>query len=261
MLDMMRGQNKAAERDYYNRYGAEFEEAFPDALYERWFRLSRLWDAAPMHILEAACGAGYFGHRLAGRGHRIMGVDLSPTMVARANADSPPGFRAIVGDLEDPSLFPAAQFDAVLFGQALHHFPHRERVLANCDRWLRPGGRLILIEPNGSNPINRVGKWVGRLLAIHPAMRKAIGTVNEVSLPVGGTIRALRRQGFLLETEQMEAEFPGGDAHAQSLPWLLRALNRCRHIFYRVCWRWLPPRWGGIQFILGARKPIPAEGP
>lgn len=255
---MTRGQNKAAEQAYYDRYGPEFTEAFPEALYERWFRLSGLWETSSADLLEAACGAGGFGYRLARRGHRVTGVDLSPVMVQRANAGAPPGFRAMAGDLEDAALFPPETFNVIFFGQALHHFPNIRRVVANCRRWLQPGGRLVLIEPNGSNPANAFGKQVGRFLAWHPAFRKAIGTVNEVNLPIGRVVRTLRQAGFELEWERYDAQFPSEteDGSAAALPWVLRTLGAVREGLYRLCWWCLPPRMGGIQFILGARKPL-----
>lgn len=249
---LARRQNKQAEQAYYDRYGEEFGDPFPETLYERWFRLCGLWEGPPLAILEAACGAGHFGRRLAERGHRVTGVDLSPVMVEIANRNAPAGFKAVVGDLEDPHRFSAQQFDAIFFGQALHHFPDPEPVLNHCVRWLRPGGRLMLIEPNGSNPVNAVGKWIGRLLALHPACAKTIGTVNEVSLPVGWTVRALRRRNLLIELEQMEAILPSDEA-SDGQPWVLRVLGGCRQLLYRWCLKMLPPRLSGIQFIVVAR--------
>src|SRR3989338_3519730 len=259
----MRQQDKEAERAYYDRYGTELEEGLSGALYERWLKAAGLLDAAPADILEAACGPGHFGYRLALRGHRVTGVDLSPTMVGIANAKAPSGFQAIAGDMEDPGILPPGRFDVVFFGQALHHFPDIHKVLENCHRWLRPGGRLIMVEPNGSNPVNALGKCIGRVLGLRPAMRKSIGTVNEVSLPVGRAVRALRRQGFIVDLEQMEAQFPSetGAEQVRALPWTLRVLGACREGLYTACLTLLPPRMGGIQFILGAHKParIPVQ--
>jgi SAM-dependent methyltransferase len=37
-------------------------------------------------------------------------------------------------------------FDGMLFANALHFAPEPERVLARLARWLRPGGRVVVVE-------------------------------------------------------------------------------------------------------------------
>ena len=48
--------------------------------------------------LDAACGTGRYAEFLAERGHRVIGVDGSPDMLARACTRVPPG-EFLLGDL------------------------------------------------------------------------------------------------------------------------------------------------------------------
>ena len=58
------------------------------------------------HVLDAGCGSGRVGGHLFSVGHRVVGVDVDPVLVAAAEEDHP-GPRWIVGDLAELDL-PAA---------------------------------------------------------------------------------------------------------------------------------------------------------
>lgn len=67
---------------------------------------ARLVDAmAPRgaHILDAGCGPGRVGALLAAAGHRVVGVDVDPELIAAAAQDHP-GPRWLVGDLAELDL-------------------------------------------------------------------------------------------------------------------------------------------------------------
>jgi len=53
--------------------------------------------------------------------------------------------RFLIGTLEDLD-FAEGQFDCIILYDVLHHIVDEEKGLANCARWLRPGGALGVIE-------------------------------------------------------------------------------------------------------------------
>ncbi|MFI7540030.1 class I SAM-dependent methyltransferase [Actinoplanes sp. NPDC049599] len=62
-------------------------------------------------ILDAGCGAGRVGGRLAALGHEVTGVDLDPELIAAAGEDHPgPDWR--VGDLAELDL--PDRFDVIV---------------------------------------------------------------------------------------------------------------------------------------------------
>jgi Methyltransferase domain len=78
-------------------------------------------------------------------------LDLSARML---DMYCPPGAARVEGDLYDHT-FPAARFDTVVLPLVLHHTPQgtwgqsEQRVrdaLARADRWLRPGGTIVVVE-------------------------------------------------------------------------------------------------------------------
>lgn len=100
-------------------------------------------DALPAgDALDAACGTGRYAEHLAGRGHRVVGVDSSPDMLDRARVRVPSGeFR--LGDLHRLPV-PDSSVDLVVSGLALSHVPALTPVLAEFARVLRPGGHLVV---------------------------------------------------------------------------------------------------------------------
>ena len=96
----------------------------------------------PSLVLDAACGTGRYSGYLAERGHRVVGVDRSPAMLAKARAKLPESeFRE--GDLEALPL-ESGSVDAVVCALALVHLPEVGRAIAELARVVRPGGRVII---------------------------------------------------------------------------------------------------------------------
>jgi SAM-dependent methyltransferase len=101
-------------------------------------------------ILDLGCGAGRLTRSLRLLGGSVVGIDISPAMIARCEATLPDcDFR--VGDMRDLSLFDAASFDVVVAGMnlisAVSH-EDRLRVLAEVHRVLVPGGVFVFSAHN-----------------------------------------------------------------------------------------------------------------
>jgi SAM-dependent methyltransferase len=148
-------------------------------------------DALPAGVaVDAACGTGRFSALLADRGHRVIGVDSSPEMLARARANVPSGdFRA--GDL---GALPAdgASADLVTCGLALAHVPDLRPAFAEFARVLRPGGHLVISDMHperilrGAIPTLRDSEGrPGRL----PGHRHLVGDYLRAALAVGLELR------------------------------------------------------------------------
>jgi SAM-dependent methyltransferase len=96
----------------------------------------------PGRALDAACGTGRHAEYLAGRGHRVTGVDSSPEMLARA-CDRVPVAGFMLGDLHRLPVSDGAM-DLVVCALALVHVPALGPVMAEFARVLRPGGHLVV---------------------------------------------------------------------------------------------------------------------
>ncbi|TWP33530.1 class I SAM-dependent methyltransferase [Leekyejoonella antrihumi] len=98
----------------------------------------------PRRVLDAGCGAGRMMPLLDALGCRVDGMDLSPGMVRRAQADHGQ-FHSQVGSLT-ALPFPDHAFDGVFSWYSTIHNPDDDlaRILREAHRVLRPGGALLL---------------------------------------------------------------------------------------------------------------------
>ena len=109
-----------------------------------------LGDISGGRVLDVATGTGGFVRFLLDglRDHaEIVGIDV--------NGEREAAFTAAFGDLADVRFeqmdahelrFAAGSFDTVCVSNSLHHVPDPAPVLAEMQRVLRPGGRLIVNE-------------------------------------------------------------------------------------------------------------------
>jgi ubiquinone/menaquinone biosynthesis C-methylase UbiE len=96
----------------------------------------------PGVALDAACGTGRFTEFLSRRGHRVIGVDSSPDMLAHARQRVPKA-EFHVAELDRMPL-PDGCVDVIVCALALEHVPGLDPVLAEFARVLRPGGDLVI---------------------------------------------------------------------------------------------------------------------
>jgi SAM-dependent methyltransferase len=94
---------------YSTREGGQVvDTTFPDRL------LDLLGDLDGQAVLDACCGQGYYSRKLAARGARVTGIDLSPRLIAKARAHDPEGaidYR--LGDLSRPIPELEGRFDVI----------------------------------------------------------------------------------------------------------------------------------------------------
>jgi SAM-dependent methyltransferase len=91
---------------------------------------------------------------LESRARTVVGIDLS-TAVLRAAGTRYPKMRQTAADVRELP-FNDDSFDCIVSNSTLDHFPRRDELLRSVDelvRILRPGGRLILMLDNPSNPV------------------------------------------------------------------------------------------------------------
>lgn len=255
---MVQEQNKEAELAYYRQYAQNLEgagEDFTEEIFNMLFDKFGAVNGNGALLLDAGCGSGIYGKRLAQRGYQATGADLCDDMVEIANTRNPvEGFKAIQGDLEDLSLFPENHFDVIFFGQMLHHFPNIAKVMKATHHWLKPGGKMMILEPNGSNPVNLISKEIGKVMSFFSnAMKASIGTENERSLGHKEILGYLdQNQMKILQKFSLDfrVEIPEGDP----IPPVLRFMVGVRELTYRLVANILPIMNRGRIMLMIAEK-------
>lgn len=111
-----------------------------------------------LRVLEIGAGDGALLALLAARGHRVRGVEPSPTACRRARAS---GVQMIEAELESAELERAA-FDLVILWHSLEHIEDPALALRRARSALAPGGRLVVAVPNLASLQARIGgdRWM-----------------------------------------------------------------------------------------------------
>lgn len=113
-------------------------------------------------VLDVGCGSGrYMLHALRRGAARVIGVDLSPQMLARAGTELAALQAAADIDLVQGSLaalpVPDARANLTICGLVVGHLDNLQRALAELCRVTRPGGTLLCSDVH---PIGHALGWL-----------------------------------------------------------------------------------------------------
>jgi SAM-dependent methyltransferase len=153
----------------------------------------RVLAQAGERLLEIGCGEGANLHHLRADGARRFGVDFSCEKASFARNAT--GASTVTAD-GARLPFTDGCFDVVLIRDVLHHVPEPQTVLAEARRVLRPGGRILLVEPNRNSPLI----WAQALMV--PAERAVL---RSTAARLGGQLAAA---GFVVARHSYEQPFP-----------------------------------------------------
>src|SRR5688500_297634 len=103
----------------------------------------------PLDVADLCCGEGYLTVETARWARRVIAVDRSPAVLARARSLAKRRHVSNVtwkrGEL-DALPIRRASVDVALLSQALHHAEEPGRAVVEAVRVLRPGGRLLVLD-------------------------------------------------------------------------------------------------------------------
>ena len=164
-------QEPAAKAAYTARNDASYTRFA--GLYALAVRQSPVWrrwlEAALPHIqgprvLEVSFGTGYLLTRYANH-FETYGIDYNARMVRLARRTlAERGVRAHLQRADVHALpYPAGTFDTVVNTMAFSGYPDGYRAMAEMQRVLRPGGRLVLVDVNYPRDGDRRGILLIRL--------------------------------------------------------------------------------------------------
>jgi len=119
-------------------------------LYRKEYVFKLIHECRPRRILDFGCGSGDTATELAALGYDVLGVDVSPELIAlareRARLDGVverARFLAVDGTAAN---LPEGPFDLVLVQAVLHHVD-LPTTLPILDHVVAPGGYLVIVEP------------------------------------------------------------------------------------------------------------------
>ena len=164
-----------------------------------------LGDVDGLDVLELGCGAAQWSIALAGRGARMVGLDLSARQLEnarRAMAHAGVEFPLVEASAEDVPLEDGG-FDVVFCDHGAFNFADPRRLVPESARLLRPGGLLAFSMPSPILDIfwsTESEKVEERPQNNYFELRRfEDDDVVDFQLPYGEWIRCFRRHGMVVD--------------------------------------------------------------
>jgi ubiquinone/menaquinone biosynthesis C-methylase UbiE len=183
-------------RDEFSRQADSMAQA---ALFNDAGILERIRQAAQLtresRVLDVACGPGIVIEALARDAGEVIGCDITPEMLAKAEKRcAAAGFknvRCLLGRAE-ALPFEDDSFDVVVSRSALHHFLDPAVTLREMARVLKPGGRHITVDVMSSEDESEA--------ALHNALERLRDPSHVRMLPRSELQKHLKHAGLRVES-------------------------------------------------------------
>jgi ubiquinone/menaquinone biosynthesis C-methylase UbiE len=168
---METSEHEQATAQGYDRWAPFYDDTDPTTWVDEPFLLEHLRPFPGCLILDLGCGTGRYLKLLRTATYRIVGMDLSDKMLARARQRITGRANVHLIQASASALpFRASSFDRVMSGLVIDHVASAERLFA---------GIAAVLTPN----VNAV------ITAVHPHMQRLIGCEIEITASDRNTIR------------------------------------------------------------------------
>jgi ubiquinone/menaquinone biosynthesis C-methylase UbiE len=160
---------------------------------------AELLPPAGSRTLDLGCGEGRIGRWLTERGHRVSGIDTSPTLLAAARRAG--GYAELVEGSAADLPWPDGAFDLAIAFMTLQDMPDARTTIAQTGRVLAPGGVLCIAIVH---PLNRSAAAMEDYFVDHRSVdvvqRDGLPMhFDKVDRPLEHYTRALSAAGFVIE--------------------------------------------------------------
>jgi len=158
----------ASAYDQIHRYAEDEQHEYPARPL-----VAEVWpEGGYGRALEVGAGSGYFTTLIARHAERVIALepvaDMQAVLKARCRTEGVDNVEVLgVPAAELPAVVPAASVDTAFIIQSLHHVHDREQVFAALGRVVRPGGRLLMVEPHHN--VRRVARLLRKYVTTYRA--------------------------------------------------------------------------------------------
>jgi ubiquinone/menaquinone biosynthesis C-methylase UbiE len=186
----------ASAYDQIHRYAEDEQHEYPARPL-----VDRIWPGAGYgRALEVGAGSGYFTTLIARHARSVLALepvaDMQAVLKARCQTEGVDNVQVLgIPAAELAAVVPAGSVDTAFIIQSLHHLHDREKVFRALGHVVRPGGRLLMVEPHHN--LRRVARLFRKYLSTYRAREFWSDERNWAThdFLTRGELRALCRQG------------------------------------------------------------------
>jgi ubiquinone/menaquinone biosynthesis C-methylase UbiE len=183
-------------RAYFNQKATSWDETSSERDTTKLEQMAKRLDIKPGSIvLDVGTGTGVFIHfllREVGKGGRIVALDFAEKMLGRACTK---GFNGNIDYLcAEVTNIPLGNeiFDIIVCYSSFPHFQDKPRALAEMNRVIKSGGRLLICHTSSRARINQIHRQI-------PAVENDI-------IPDGGEMQIILLRAGLIEIKIDDSE-------------------------------------------------------
>jgi 2-polyprenyl-3-methyl-5-hydroxy-6-metoxy-1,4-benzoquinol methylase len=169
--------------------------------------ISQFTSTQNIEVLEIGCGMGIMANMLAGKTTaKVLGVDLCEPFIEAARKEfNNPRLSFEIMDFNKAEDFINRKFDYIIGNGILHHlYYHLDSALVNIRKLLKPGGKMIFLEPNIYNP------YVSLIFKNSYFRRKAALEPTEMAFSKRFIVEKLQTAGYKnIKVEYKDFLLPG----------------------------------------------------
>lgn len=128
---------------YEDDFKAPHRKAYDDLCWERVDEL--IGSRSNLRIIDVGCGVGRWARVLVQRGHRVVGIEPSAEMFARAQGlNLGDGFELQHATADEAEVAPDSA-DLVIAMGSIQYSPDPTASIATMASWVKPGGHLVVL--------------------------------------------------------------------------------------------------------------------
>ena len=169
--------------------------------------ISQFTSTQNIEVLEIGCGMGIMANMMAAKTTaKILGVDLCEPFIEAARKEfNNPRLSFEIMDFNKAEDFINRKFNYIIGNGILHHlYYHLDSALVNIRKLLKPGGKMIFLEPNIYNP------YVSLIFKNSYFRRKAALEPTEMAFSKRFIVEKLQTAGYKnIKVEYKDFLLPG----------------------------------------------------
>lgn len=156
------GMKKGAQKTSWEPVAAWYDELLQgDDTYQAQVILPNLMRLLPPegHIIDIACGQGFFSRHYAEKGAHVLGVDISASLIGHARKNESAVLQFAVASADHIPVAKSSSFDGAMIVLALQNIKELQETCMEAARVLKKGAALVIVLNHPCFRIPKASSW------------------------------------------------------------------------------------------------------